>query len=64
MSRPCSTDLRKRAERDHLTGGRIRIVAARISVSASSVPKRVARYRETGNTAPTRIDGHRLWPQE
>ena len=61
MSRPYSTDLRERVVQAHLAGEPIRSVAARFGVSVSSVPKWVARYRETGSTAPGKIGGHRPW---
>ena len=64
MSRPYSTDLRERVVQAHLAGEPIRSVAARFSVSVSSVPKWVARYRETGSTAPGKIGGHRPWRLE
>ena len=62
MSRPYSTDLRERVVQAHLAGEPIRSVAARFGVSVSSVPKWVARYRETGSVAPGKIGGYRPWP--
>ena len=64
MSRPYSTDLRERVVQAHLADEPIRSVAARFGVSVSSVPKWVARYRETGSTAPGKIGGHRPWRLE
>ena len=61
MTQPYSSDLRERVVRAHLAGEPIRQVAARSGVSASSVPKWVARYRATGSVAPGRIGGHRPW---
>ena len=61
MTRPYSTDLRKRVVRAHLAGEPIRSVAARFGVSVSSVTKWTARYRATGSVAPGKIGGHRPW---
>ena len=59
MPRAHSNDLRERVVRAHLAGEPIRSVAARYSVSVSSVPKWVARWRATGSVAPDRIGGWR-----
>ena len=64
MSRPYSADLRERVVQAHLAGEPIRSVAARFGVSVSSVPKWVARCRETGSMAPGKIGGHRPWRLE
>ena len=61
MTRPYLRDLRERMLRADLDGEPIRSVAARLGVSVSSVPKRVARYRTTGSVAPGRIGDHRRW---
>lgn len=59
MVKPYSFDLRTRVVEAHLAGDSIRSVAARYGVSVSSVPKWVARYRETGSVAPGKIGGYR-----
>jgi len=59
MTKPHSNDLRERVVRAHLEGEPIRSVAARFGVGVSSVPKWVARYRETGSVAPGKLGGHR-----
>lgn len=59
MSRPYSMDLRERAVAGVEAGESVRSVAAKLSVSASSVVRWAQRQRRTGSAAPGKIGGHR-----
>jgi transposase len=59
MSRPYSMDLRERAVARVEAGESVRSVAAKLSVSASSVVRWAQRQRRTGSAAPGKIGGHR-----
>ena len=59
MSRPYSMDLRERAVARVEAGESARSVAAKLSVSASSVVRWAQRQRRTGSAAPGKIGGHR-----
>jgi putative transposase len=59
MTRPYSMDLRERAVARVLAGESVRSVAAKLSVSASSVVRWSQRQRRTGSAAPGKIGGHR-----
>ena len=58
MTRPLSMDLRERAMARLAAGESIRVVAAALSVSPSSVVKWSQRLRTTGSAAPGRIGGY------
>ena len=58
MTRPLSMDLRERAMARLATGESVRVAAAALSVSPSSVVKWSKRLRETGSAAPGRIGGY------
>jgi transposase len=59
MTRPLSTDLRRRVVAAVLAGESCRCVAARFEVAVSSVVKWSQRYRATGSVAPGKMGGHR-----
>lgn len=59
MARPYSMDLRERAVARVAAGESVRSVAAKLSVSASSVVRWSQRQRRTGSAAPGKIGGHR-----
>jgi putative transposase len=59
MARPLSLDLRERAVAAVLGGESCRLVAARFSVSASSVIRWAERHRETGSVAARPMGGVR-----
>ena len=59
MSRPYSMDLRDRAVARVRAGESVRLVAAKLSVSAASVVRWSQRHRRTGSAAPGKIGGHR-----
>ena len=59
MTRPLSTDLRKRVVAAILDGESCRSVASRFGVAVSSVVKWSQRYRATGSVVPGRMGGHR-----
>src|ERR1700743_3949022 len=59
MTRPLSNDLRERVVAAVTAGESCRSVAARFSVSASTVVKWSQRHRATGSVAPGKVGGHR-----
>lgn len=59
MVAPCSLDLRKRVVAAFMGGEPCRSVAARFSVSESSVVKWAQRARLHGSPAPAKIGGYR-----
>lgn len=59
MTRPYSMDLRERAVARVEAGESVRLVAAKLSVSAASVVRWSQRQRRTGSAAPGKIGGHR-----
>src|ERR1700743_2523666 len=59
MTRPLSNDLRERVVAAVTAGESCRSVAARFSVSASTVVKWSQRHRTTGSVAPGKVGGHR-----
>ena len=59
MTRPLSNDLRERVVAAVTAGESCRSVAARFSVSVSSVVKWSQRHRMTGSVAPGKVGGHR-----
>lgn len=59
MTRPLSTDLRKRVVAAVLAGESCRSVATRFGVAVSSAVKWSQRYRASGSVAPGKMGGHR-----
>lgn len=59
MAKPYSMDLRERAMARLARGETVRMVAAGLDVSVSSVVKWSGRLRRTGSAAPARMGGYR-----
>jgi len=59
MTRPYSTDLRKRAVAAVVAGETTRVVADRFGIAVSSVVKWHQRFRKTGTVEPSKMGGHR-----
>ena len=58
MSKPYSSDLRKRVAASALAGGSIRAVGALFGVSAATVSRWSRLWRATGAAEPGKIGGH------